>query len=63
MRHGTLRSSALALLLGFAALGGHAQSNQIGQPVNGSVGGINGSYLTIFGTTGPGCGVLNYRFT
>ena len=63
MIHDTLRSSALALVLGFAALGGHAQSNQIGQAVNGSVGGINGSYLTIYGTTGPGCGVLNYRFT
>ncbi len=63
MKYGTLRSLALALLLGIAALGGQAQSNQIGQPINGSVGGVNGSYLTIYGTTGPGCGVLNYRYT
>lgn len=63
MKHATLLTSALVLSLGITALTGSAQSNQIGQPVNGSVAGINGTYLTIFGTTGPSCGVLNYRFT
>lgn len=63
MKHGTQHLSVLALLLGFAANAALGQSNQIGQPVNGSVAGINGTSLTIFGTTGPSCGVLNYRFT
>lgn len=63
MKHAVLRFFFLTLLLGLLAGSTSAQSNQIGQPVNGSVGGVNGTYLTIFGTTGPGCGVLNYRFT
>ncbi|MBL7950796.1 MAG: T9SS type A sorting domain-containing protein [Flavobacteriales bacterium] len=63
MKLSTLVSHAVALSLGFAALGAHAQSNQIGQAINGSAGGVNSSYLTIYGTTGPGCGVLNYRYT
>lgn len=63
MKHVLLRLFALILLLGILSGRAHAQSNQIGQAINGSVGGVNGTYLTIFGTTGPGCGVLNYRYT
>lgn len=63
MKHPALLNTAVALSIGFASINGHAQSNQIGQPVNGSVGGVNGLYLTVFGTTGPGCGVMNYRYT
>ena len=63
MNYATLLRSVLMLLLGLAAIQGRSQSNQIGQAVNTSVGGVNSSYLTIFGTTGPGCGVFNYRYT
>ncbi len=62
MKHGTLRSNALALLLGFAALGGQAQSNQNGNPAGGGAGGISPYFLTVFGNVGPACGIGNYRF-
>lgn len=62
MRHATLRSNALALVLGFIALGAQGQSNQIAYPAGGGVGGIAPAYLTVFGNVGPACGVGNYRF-
>jgi len=57
------RYAAVAVLLGATAYSVQAQSNQVGVPVNGSAGGVNTTSLVLFGTTGPGCGVNNYRYT
>jgi len=62
MKHGTLRSKALALLLAIAALSAQAQSNQIGTAAGGGAGGLSASYFTVFGNVGPACGVGNYRY-